>query len=58
MTHISKMAEDFVIYSSAEFGFITLSDAYRLALVNFFLKFLLIVYYQHRIEHDAAKEEP
>ena len=57
MTHISKMAEDLVIYSTAEFGFITLSDAYRLALVKFFLKILLIVY-QHRIEHDAAKEEP
>jgi len=28
MTHISKMAEDLVIYSTAEFGFITLSDAY------------------------------
>jgi len=28
MTHISKMAEDLVVYSTAEFGFITLSDAY------------------------------
>ncbi|KZT44043.1 argininosuccinate lyase [Sistotremastrum suecicum HHB10207 ss-3] len=28
MGHISRMAEDFVIYSTAEFGFITLSDAY------------------------------
>ncbi|KAF8163200.1 argininosuccinate lyase [Crassisporium funariophilum] len=28
MTHISKLAEDLVIYSTAEFGFITLSDAY------------------------------
>lgn len=26
--HLSKMAEDFIIYSTAEFGFITLSDAY------------------------------
>jgi argininosuccinate lyase len=29
MTHMSKMAEDFIIYSTAEFGFISLSDAYR-----------------------------
>lgn len=29
MTHVSRMAEDFIIYSTAEFGFITLSDAYR-----------------------------
>jgi len=28
LSHISKIAEDFVIYSTAEFGFITLSDAY------------------------------
>lgn len=28
-THISRMAEDLIIYSTAEFGFITLSDAYR-----------------------------
>ncbi|KAK2467002.1 hypothetical protein APHAL10511_001260 [Amanita phalloides] len=28
MVHISRMAEDFIIYSTAEFGFITLSDAY------------------------------
>ena len=26
--HLSKIAEDFIIYSSAEFGFIQLSDAY------------------------------
>ena len=29
MTHLSRMAEGFIIYSTAEFGFITLSDAYR-----------------------------
>lgn len=29
MTHMSRLAEDFIIYSTAEFGFITLSDAYR-----------------------------
>lgn len=28
MLHISKFAEDLIIYSSAEFGFLTLSDAY------------------------------
>ena len=29
MTHLSRMAEDLIIYSTAEFGFIALSDAYR-----------------------------
>ena len=29
MTHLSRIAEDLIIYSTAEFGFITLSDAYR-----------------------------
>ncbi|KAF7304801.1 Argininosuccinate lyase [Mycena kentingensis (nom. inval.)] len=28
MTHISRMAEDLIIYSTAEFGFVSLSDAY------------------------------
>ena len=28
MTHLSRLAEEFVLYSSAEFGFITLSDAF------------------------------
>ncbi|EKM55483.1 uncharacterized protein PHACADRAFT_256131 [Phanerochaete carnosa HHB-10118-sp] len=28
MTHISRMAEDLVVYSTAEFGFVSLSDAY------------------------------
>ncbi|KIY50967.1 argininosuccinate lyase [Fistulina hepatica ATCC 64428] len=28
MTHLSRMAEDLIIYSTAEFGFVTLSDAY------------------------------
>jgi argininosuccinate lyase len=27
-THISRLAEDLIIYSSAEFGFVTLDDAY------------------------------
>lgn len=33
MTHMSRMAEDLIIYSTAEFGFVTLSDAYRLVLL-------------------------
>ncbi|XP_078728388.1 argininosuccinate lyase [Lampetra fluviatilis] len=28
MTHLSRMAEDLVLYSSKEFGFVSLSDAY------------------------------
>ncbi|KZV88311.1 putative ARG4-arginosuccinate lyase [Exidia glandulosa HHB12029] len=28
MTHLSKMSEDLIVYSTAEFGFIRLSDAY------------------------------
>jgi len=28
MTHVSRLAEDLVVYSTAEFGFVTLSDAY------------------------------
>lgn len=28
MVHMSKMAEDLIIYSTAEFGFVQLSDAY------------------------------
>jgi argininosuccinate lyase len=28
MTHISRLAEDLIICSTAEFGFVTLSDAY------------------------------
>lgn len=28
MTHLSKMSEDLIIYSTKEFGFVTLSDAY------------------------------
>lgn len=29
MVHMSKVAEDLIIYSTAEFGFVQLSDAYR-----------------------------
>lgn len=28
MIHLSKMAEDLIIYSTSEFGFLTLSDTY------------------------------
>jgi argininosuccinate lyase len=28
MVHMSRLAEDLIIYSTAEFGFVTLSDAY------------------------------
>lgn len=28
MGHVSRMAEDLIIYSTAEFGFVQLSDAY------------------------------
>ena len=28
-THLSRLSEDLIIYSTAEFGFVTLSDAYR-----------------------------
>ena len=33
--HVSKIAEDLIVYSSAEFGFVQLSDAYRC--VNLYL---------------------
>ena len=29
MTHLSRLSEDLIIYSSTEFNFIKLSDAYR-----------------------------
>jgi argininosuccinate lyase len=29
MTHLSRVSEDLIVYSTAEFGFVTLSDAYR-----------------------------
>jgi argininosuccinate lyase len=31
MIHISRLAEDLIVYSSAEFGYISLADAYRQA---------------------------
>lgn len=33
MVHLSKLAEDLIIYSTSEFGFITLSDAYRYIII-------------------------
>ena len=33
MTHMSRLAEDLIVYSTAEFGFVTLSDAYRYVVV-------------------------
>jgi argininosuccinate lyase len=33
--HMSRFAEDMIIYSTAEFGFVTLSDAYRWVLPSF-----------------------
>lgn len=29
MTHLSRLSEDLIIYSTQEFGFVKLSDAYR-----------------------------
>lgn len=34
MTHMSRLAEDLIVYSTAEFGFVTLSDAYRCGFSN------------------------
>ena len=36
MVHVSRLAEDLVVYSTAEFGFVTLSDAYRYVFYVFF----------------------
>ena len=33
--HMSRFAEDMIIYSTAEFGFVTLSDAYRCVFLAF-----------------------
>ena len=60
MTHVSRMAEDLIIYSTAEFGFVTLSDAYR-CVVHWMTSRLAgadIFPWQHRVEYHATKEEP
>jgi argininosuccinate lyase len=58
--HLSQMAEDMIIYSSAEFGFITLSDAYRCVLEPsiWSLSPRSLERRQHGLEHYAPKEEP
>jgi len=33
MNHLSRLAEDLIIYSSAEFGYVSLADAYRYCLL-------------------------
>lgn len=45
--HLSKLAEDLIIYSSSEFGFVQLSDAYRCVSAN-----------MHWLLDHAAEEEP
>jgi argininosuccinate lyase len=57
-THLSRISEDFIIYSSAEFGFITLSDAYRSAtVVSPMKKPWLTNHSQYWLEYDASKEK-
>ena len=60
MTHVSRMAEDLIIYSTAEFGFVTLSDAYRCVVywMNSGLVGADMFAWQHRVEYHATKEEP
>lgn len=60
MVHISRFAEDLIIYSSAEFGYVTLSDAYRYVKSDFVIrrpKDLSFVGPQHWVEYHAAKEK-
>lgn len=60
MVHISRFAEDLIIYSSAEFGYVTLSDAYRYVKSDFVIrrpKDLSFVSPQHWVEYHAAKEK-
>jgi hypothetical protein len=61
MTHISRMAEDLIIYSTAEFGFVTLSDAYRFVDSPWSLilyRLLMSTSPQHWLKHHASEEEP
>lgn len=55
MVHLSKLAEDLIIYSTSEFGFITLSDAYRSATTSSCR--VLLTLRQYRIECHASKEK-
>jgi argininosuccinate lyase len=59
MTHVSRMAEDLIIYSTAEFGFITLSDAYRYVNLLFLvvLQRYRIISQQYRFQYHAAEEK-
>lgn len=57
MTHMSKMAEDFIIYSTAEFGFISLSDAYRY-LKHFLTINAADILSKHWFKHNAPEKEP
>ena len=59
MTHMSRMAEDLIIYSTAEFGFVTLSDAYMLVHYMFLTRRVAahVIVLQHWLEHHATKEE-
>lgn len=55
LTHLSKMAEDLILYSTKEFSFITLSDAYRSVhafILQFFSKICDIVHeLQYYMKH-------
>ena len=57
MSHISRIAEDLIMYSTAEFGFLTLSDAYRYDCVDFILNMTNLSSPQHWIQYHAAEEE-
>lgn len=57
MIHMSKMAEDFIIYSTAEFGFIQLSDAYRYDDASFIVRIASLHRYQHWFLNHASKEK-
>jgi argininosuccinate lyase len=41
MGHLSRLSEDLIVYSSMEFGFVRLSDAYRQVTTYYILLFCL-----------------
>ena len=55
MVHMSRMAEDLIIYSTAEFGFVSLSDAYRSVIIRWTVIPLRL--WQYRVVHYAAEKE-
>jgi argininosuccinate lyase len=57
MTHLSRLSEDLIIYSTAEFGFVTLSDAYRFAVSACLRIWLSYLTFQHGLEHHAPEEK-